>query len=298
MSRLVCQKKKKERTSYNCVCVLWLQISGSKTNGKHSIFSSFYLFNHEKRAEGFKALESSISNSYAPAFQHNTGTPQPFCPLCALLCLCNFPPHVGFHVCHRYLLWPSRCSQGQPLGKTAVDPSCEHTWETCEALSGPWTPPHTFWLCRGRRLSFAHHSSRCLKRQWRGRIWLSDIMECDGWMWNPLRKLNPLNLVGRGITIPYINQWMPSIIINLEKRNQKNVCMFLNLQHTMNPIYNTIGKKFILMWLSLGPAGPLSLDWWPEGGSGGFTWQDKALTSFPTIAWAVWWATHQPHKDI
>ena len=26
---------------------------------------------------------------------------------------------------------------------------------------------------------------------WRGRIWLSDIMECDGWMWNPPEEMKP-----------------------------------------------------------------------------------------------------------
>lgn len=96
-----------------------------------------------------------------PAFQCSVAVPQSFCPLFALLCLCNFPPwwlpyFSPLSPVVRLLL------PGQPFGRTAVDLNCEHTWETYEACQEP-TKLKASRLCQRLLLPCTYHSSRCLK---------------------------------------------------------------------------------------------------------------------------------------
>lgn len=88
------------------------------TNPKRSFFYRFLFIYFEKQHVQFIRVTG-------PAFQCNTAI-RSFCPLFALLCLCNFPPR-----------WPPRFSPlspvarlpltGQPLGWAVVDLRCGGT---------------------------------------------------------------------------------------------------------------------------------------------------------------------------
>lgn len=144
-------------------------VKGHKAN----FFSFFYPFTQPKELLFFFFFyfgEQHVQfiRVTGPAFQCNTAIPQSFCPLFALLCLCNFPP--WWPPCFSPLSPVARLLlTGQPLGKTAVDLSCEHTWETCDALSRPWT--HSL-LTLPKAVTAMHTSFiKVLKMKIKGRLY-------------------------------------------------------------------------------------------------------------------------------
>lgn len=131
-----------------------------------------------------KALESSISNSQGSLPMHFSTTQEyhSLFALCLPCCVCAISP-PRLLPCLSPLSSVARpLLAGQPLGKTVIDLSFEHTWVTCEACQDPEPRAHlltTLIIHQGAENELEHITTlvHIQWAKWSNGMWWVDVKE-------------------------------------------------------------------------------------------------------------------------